>query len=720
MQVLRNKRNFQSLVSAEIPQGELVAQEVNNEWCDTNQHGGNQIYLKLTNLAGGPQGDSSLKWLDYFDDESNDVSTLTWSVDPTYNFFITPSKDTSDNRSFLLMADSKNFDISQNKWNNWKTRLCTTPDDDQRCDSTSNVHNCSIGHRQRDEKYWGTPQSYCLAQTHYADTDCVHISTDNKKRKSWWGRSPYTNGKRGPSFCNAVANVASMDNRAKHVYSFFLDGSREYPQSSPTSSSSSSCKGCTRDSQNSGTPCPSNGQTDLLNACPGPGCTGGYYGANSQYSTWISDNTAAACCSMTATAASSEICGDFAFNPGSAGSKCPSLMADYCVNNWNSCAIDEDRGECTSPSGTACNSYLTGGGGSVASVQETISGYINDPHRNPTDYISWKFKDQEGSPSYNYYKKWSCTVEPSGDFPTTGKVCDRDDSKDPFFVYTIPYLCEHTGIPGTCDAMLGYFCQEFDRDDLIADPTLLNMCGCFLLPYQQFGEATPYSKPNLVWSCQPSNRSCPTGTGANKCCWRDVEGVTPKESPYYTDANCDPVCLNTLIPSQIGYCDRPICVIDDIVVNSVNSSNGEITLTQICGTPDPDGNYGYCYIGDVTINTDKPPISVDINNNCSQCFQFTDTIANSIQIECDGSDYNPDYPGGQPDQPEEEEEEGRPWYKRWITIITVIIIAVLLVLGFGIGYYYRHKKVAVPEVEVYDPSDAYYDFDFSDYDFGNQ
>jgi len=187
--------------------------------------------------------------------------------------------------------------------------------------------------------------------------------------------------------------------------------------------------------------------------------------------------------------------------------------------------------------------------------------------------------------------------------------------------------------------------------------------------------------------------------------------LTPSTSPYYSEANCDPLCVgNVAIQNQDGYCTNPICVIDDITVTALNSGNPNITLSQYCGSPNNEGDYSYCYIGDVSVTGQA---QVDISSNCDQCYSFTDNIAESKQINCDGSDWDPT----QPDGPTKDQPDGKSWYKHWIVIGALIIIGVLVLLGFGIGYYYRHKKVVQPEIEVYDPSDAYYNFDFSDFDF---
>ena len=120
-------------------------------------------------------------------------------------------------------------------------------------------------------------------------------------------------------------------------------------------------------------------------------------------------------------------------------------------------------------------------------------------------------------------------------------------------------------------------------------------------------------------------------------------------------------------------------------------------------------------MGDVTINDASGNIQAQVEQTCDTCYYFTDgDLSTAVEIDCDtGHTIGPDGPDG-PSQPS---DKGTPWYKHWVVIGTLIIIGVLIILGFGIGYYYKHKKVAQPEIEVYDPSDAYYNFDFSDFDF---
>ncbi len=327
---------------------------------------------------------------------------------------------------------------------------------------------------------------------------------------------------------------------------------------------------------------------------------------------------------MTSDQVSKSICKGHAFDPGAVGSKCPSFMADYCVTNWNSCAIGPEETECESSAGQACDSYIRGGAGATTSVQQTISGYINDPDRIPIDYVSWALKKRADeiiestdptytNPSFEYYKNFGVIEAPDGNFPNSGDPRDRDDSLDPFFVFSISYLCGSTEntdcIPpatGVCDEILGYFCQQFDRDDLIADNTLMKTCGCFLLP---FGGTTQYLQPNTSWTCKEGG-NCPS-LDKDICCWRGVEGITPGDSPYYTDGNCDPVCINTDILNCDSVCPRTICIIDDVTINAINSGDGTVTLSQACGCSNCEDNQsGICYIGAVN----AAGIQVQIDN----------------------------------------------------------------------------------------------------------
>ncbi len=156
---------------------------------------------------------------------------------------------------------------------------------------------------------------------------------------------------------------------------------------------------------------------------------------------------------------------------------------------------------------------------------------------------------------------------------------------------------------------------------------------------------------------------------------------------------------------------------DNVTLNFVGNPDGscagDITLQQECQGCGESGCS--CYFGDITVNDVNDCVgSTTFDQVCDTCYTFTGgDLSNSVQLNCQtGNPLHPD----EPDQPDQA-GDGKPWYKHWITIATLIIIGVLILLGFGIGYYYRHKKVVQPEVEVYDPTDAYYNFDFSDFDF---
>jgi len=680
----------------------LAPKWANEEWCDYDDVAGEIIdgetYLPLTNVFGGPPGDTGIKWLDYDSENGHFI----WSRNPANSFFMSPGTS----YTYLMRWDNSNSDMSQLD----KNKLCSPYETSDICTPEfSNEQHCLIGHRQKDKDNWKKPQSWCTDYKFSNHTDCV--GSDHSR----WGRSPRINGTRGPGFCSTVKHA--YDHGKNQYVQFYLDGTQTWsgsaiPMNMPVDYSQGddepSVTGCYDGKDDSTSRCPTT--MDILDK---PGCGISTDDISKAYSSWISHNTAAACCSLTPDEISSvQEDGSLkypqcrgSFNPSSSGTKCVPLMNKYCEENWNLCA--QGDGSCLEPPGRTCDSYLAAGNApSVQSSRETISNYINDDSRNPPDYISWKLKeraDKTGieNPSSLYYKNNNCSSEPLPGAPTADP-CSRDDGTDPFFVNTLSYLCNTpmtqmcvAPATGVCDSSLRYMCQQFDREDLNADPALLNICGCSLL---QTGRTEPYPKPNESW--------------------KDLEGAPQTESPYYDSPsgdNCDPVCAASGIYQCSGPCTSMMCIIDDVTVNVINSSldgSNPVTLSQLCNDCGERGCI--CYMGDITVRDTSDNIQAQIKETCDTCYSFTDNdLTTSRQIDCDtGYIIEPDGPKEPSDEPEE-----KPWYKRLVVIATLIIIGVLVLLGFGVGYYYRHKKVARPEVEVYDPTDAYYNFDFSDFDF---
>ncbi len=691
----------------------ITPQWANDEWCNKNCTNGGSTYMKITNVNGGLSG--SLGWLDY----NVDGPYFFWNnnTNPGHTFFINPPDENYSHKANMYFWDES---VGGNKNDSTMVRNLTNGDyygkfskSNMDCTSASssysNVDRCRIGHGHTIGKSWD-PQLF------YANKDSIN--------DQYWARDPQEGG-----FCESVKmNWFDMPFHKKKTRAFFFSGDADTNNGKTVPADYKNNKadngywiGCNT------TNCPTSGS--LIEAC----CPGQYSsckntGSQNNHAQWISDNTAAACCSLSASdALKHKQCGwdqnnRGAFNLGNRSNKCVAHMNNYCSNNWTACSYDpiDNEGGCTTEPGMVCDAYLRNSSvESLNTVGATISNYINSSTRDTSgradiglyyDYVSWQLYNAGNATSTSYYNAHKCTTQPTSDHckSNPNDPCCRDDASDVFFYSSLPYLCNtpNTGnctnasgnATGVCNDMLHYFCQGFNREDLIADKTLTSICGCSL---RGTNVTQPYLKP-----------STPKG-GLE---WNTLQAPPQETSPYYDNLQgdqCDPLCLNCGILQCAGRCQATSCIMDNITLNFIGGDVGDITLEQECQGCGSTGCN--CYFGGITVND----VSVSVgqksyNQVCDVCYKFTDgDLDTAVEINCQtGNPFGPDGPG-RPDYG----EGGKPWYKRWVTIITLIIVGVLTLLGFGIGYYYNHKKVVQPEVEVYDPTDAYYNFDFSDFDF---
>ncbi len=349
---------------------------------------------------------------------------------------------------------------------------------------------------------------------------------------------------------------------------------------------------------------------------------------DSNISTWIDDKAIVGCCSLLAKSVEGYPQCQKAFDPRITthrvtGGLCPSYMSNFCRDNWGN----------TGETGNACQNYLMYSDSAPQSVQQTIVNYIGNPNRSPQNYVS---KIVEGnnpnSVSAHYYSQ--CTG-PMCNYDGNDPVgCCRDDSKDPFFAQTIPYLCNISGTfnsskvkHGTCDPILDYVCQEFNIPDIVGpdgslsttDKTLQDICGCHLMT-----SGLPPGKP----------------IGGD---WSNFSEDPQTTSPYYNmnvsvgGTQCNPVCVNAKIQSQElgGSCSAGFCVLDDITVNIINSTIGEggVNIGNACNCGDKACN---CYMSNIVVN-DIGSVTNGINivSQCGKCFSYKDhDISNAVPVDC--------------------------------------------------------------------------------------
>lgn len=108
-------------------------------------------------------------------------------------------------------------------------------------------------------------------------------------------------------------------------------------------------------------------------------------------------------------------------------------------------------------------------------------------------------------------------------------------------------LCLDPALPGVCDTTLKNYCGQFSRDQVLANNVLVDFCGCYTLPDQNYLK-------------------------------------------YSNDPSCDPICrrISTvqkadLANGEVKRCPENVCVINDVTINIINSEvKGGVNFSNIC------------------------------------------------------------------------------------------------------------------------------------------
>lgn len=401
---------------------------------------------------------------------------------------------------------------------------------------------------------------------------------------------------------------------------------------------------------------------------------------------FIDDEAAFACCSQSDVKNFPQC--QFAFNPNSSTNKCPAVAQQYCAGNWG---VNSDIGN-------ACQGFLVGSGANYLTTQQTIQNYITSRSTvgQPQDYISYDLWKAGNPLATQYYESRSTMCYPSKEAngceldPTND--CCRDDATDPFFTDTMPYMCNfqyepshespRSSMAGVCDKQLQYFCQSFTREDLAADLTLQNICGCNLLTNPN---SQPYN-PDIEGTKPMELQRCSKNTNPPIC-------DKPSVSPYYVNANtagdnCDIICNTSLIQTQTlgGKCTQPVCTIDAVTINQINSNTGDTTITQDCSG-------GTCYIVGVDINEIGSNTGANnIIQDCGSCYYTSSNdLINAQPYDCGTLQpiVTPTDGGNVLD------DEGLSGFLRrnWMWIIIVAIVIGLIVWFIASSYFRRKMQL---------------------------
>lgn len=592
-------------------------------------------YRKITNLLGGP--DADLKWLSEFNTTPADKKEVYKA--PVYQ----------SNPKYLWFLDSQNMKLKVSE-NKPETLAIETLTKDCYSNNSGGPGNC-----KKDCCSGTSTLSECLYDWHSSVNDLVRCSKPGNGFTGLWNNScdrwaynefgvtdPDGNDLSG-TFC------INMQNKGGHMKSFI---------------------GCDCDVNDM---C---ANAEGVSECGEDGNDDTKWNTYSDEerdkvrSEWkfIDELTAVSCCSQPDKAAKAYEQCKYSFDPSAASNKCSPLMQQFCEDHW---------GDSTTQ-GCLCQKFLDTSPISAKVANDTFINYVTNPNRTTTydglvwqDYISPTVAQNDpGSVAALYYSRYSGKC--MGD-PNSSPEC-RDDSKDPFFNSVTQYL---TGqVPGSLDQALSWYCQEFSRSDVVGanennpDNTLLSLCGCHLLPT----------------TGSPVTAAPPLSSGDNSM-W-DLQGKSQNVSPYYLNipgsSSCDPICSTPIAIQNYGGlfggpCTGSSCVMDNITVNIIDSSTGDVNISQVCGNCS-EGTCT-CYISDVSITEMQSNSgAVNLTQQCGACYTYTDdNISLATPVSCDGVNpvipppYNP---------PSDKQYTIFDWLKDNKKMILIISIIAIFILGF--------------------------------------
>jgi len=169
-------------------------------------------------------------------------------------------------------------------------------------------------------------------------------------------------------------------------------------------------------------------------------------------------------------------------------------------------------------------------------------------------------------------------------------------------------------VPGACFQAQQYMCSQCSREEILENTNITNFCGCVAPPSTQ---SDYYS--NIIGNLAPA---------------------------------CDPICnkIDTIknVDPNTGYllqCTANVCVIDNVIINSIDTQGASPTFTQVCPScADGTGNC-LCIIDSTFDNTitsiqgdDGFPINTAerFTQYCpnSQCYENDPITGNFNQVSC--------------------------------------------------------------------------------------
>lgn len=200
--------------------------------------------------------------------------------------------------------------------------------------------------------------------------------------------------------------------------------------------------------------------------------------------------------------------------------------------------------------------------------------------------------------------------------------------------------------PEACDLGLYDVCGTYTRDSALGNTNIVNICGCHM--------------NNSVYAL-----------------YNDLYGVSKQ---------CDPLCnRTTTIQETVNYevqlCLSSLCIIDDVTINLVESSVGNINFTQACGGCASTSSQCNCIISGISIDSAESELgNINLEQYCTgslKCYapNPADPYGPAIEVPCSESSTVPT-----PEELEKQREAEALAKRRTLVVIIVLVLFVILII----------------------------------------
>jgi hypothetical protein len=228
--------------------------------------------------------------------------------------------------------------------------------------------------------------------------------------------------------------------------------------------------------------------------------------------------------------------------------------------------------------------------------------------------------------------------------------------------------------PSIANDVLSSTCRQYTIAQLEKNPTIANMCGCFLADEEYYQYTNVYQ-------------------------------INPECSPMCNRPNTVP---RTNFIGQPYYCNQDTCIIDDVAINLSKSEVGQISINQMCGNchtigqPTASAGAGAscnCSINGLTYQAYGSDLdSINVGEQCTtqNCTVYNSVTQQSETMPCSEVSNQQNIINQQEKLKQQQREEAVKRRTRNIMIFFGILIGLLLIIGYFMGPVFKDLDDPTP------------------------